>query len=205
MSNLSFMAGMLAVALVFLSSCKAVRRVTHVESRGASDPLSKRFVGGSVKRWESGQVHAMGKKHTSVGKLFGGTGKNRQFGGNYQAKQYGASERKSSGSKPYRTGSYRSIDKWYGADKSSAAAGKRFLGSRDSADEGKKRWFGSNRQVIPKSAREGGKWLQRKMWRGVVDAPEGKRSVEAGIVNPSGSPAAPGQFSIEEVRGILER
>ena len=205
MSNFSFMAGILAVVLVFLSSCKAVRRVTHVESRGASDPLTRRFVGGSVERWESGKAHAMGQKQTSAGKLFGGTGKNTQFGGNYRARKYGESGRKFSGSKPYKTGSYRSIDKWYGADKSSAAAGKKFLRSGDSAGEAKRKWFGSNRQVVPRSARESGKWLQRKMWGGVGDAPEGKRSVEVEVVNPSGSPSAPGQLSIEEVRGILER
>ena len=205
MSNLSFVAGILAVALACLSSCKTVRRVTHVESRGASDPLTKRFVGGSVERWESGQAHAMGEKQTSAGRLFGGTGKNSQFGGNYRTRKDSASDRKFSGSKPYRTGNYRSIDKWYGADKSSAAAGKRFSGGGDSAGEGRRKWFGSNRQVVPKSAREGGKLLPLKMWRGVTNAPEGKRRVKAEIVNPAGRPGAPGQLSIEEVRGILER
>ncbi|MCP4847422.1 MAG: hypothetical protein GY899_05680 [Verrucomicrobiaceae bacterium] len=205
MSNLSLMAGILAVILVFLSSCKTVRRVTHVESRGASDPLTRRFVGGSVERWESGKAHAMGQKQTSAGKLFGGTGENIQFGGNYRAKEYGGSEKKFSGSKAFKTGNYRSTNQWRGADKSAAAAKKKFLGSKASAGEGKRKWFGSNRQVVPKSAREGGKRLQLKMWRGVIDAPEGKRSVEIERVKPSASSSAAGQLSIEEVRGILER
>lgn len=205
MSNLSFVAGVLTVALTCLSSCQRVRRVTGVESKGASDPLTRRFVGGSVERWESGKSHAMGQRHTTAGKLFGGTGQNKQFGGDYGVKESGVSGRKFFGSKAYKTGNYRAIDQWYGADKASGVARKRFLGGKDSAPEGKRKWFGRNRQVSPKSAGESGKWLQRKMWRGVGDAPEGKRKVEAQIVNPSGSFGAPGELSIDEVRGILGR
>ncbi len=205
MSNFSCPAGILALALILLSSCKSVRRVTHVESRGASDPLTKRFVGGSVERWESGKTHAMGSKHTSVGKIFGGTGKNMQFGGNYRSKQNTASGRTFSGSKPYKTGSYRSIEKWSGAKKSSTAAGKKFQGGGNKAHEGQKKWFGGNRKVSPRSAREGGKWLPLKLWRGVRDAPDANREVKAEVVNPDGSPGAPGHLSIEDVRGILGR
>ncbi len=205
MSNLSFMVGMLASALLMLSSCKSVRRITHVESRGASDPLTKRFVGGSVERWESGTTHAMGQKYTSPGKIFGGTGENMQFGGDYRAKQHAASSRTFSGSKPYRTGRYRSIENWYGAEKSSGDAGKNFQSGSNKAQEGKKKWFGGNRKVTPGSAREGGKWLPLKLWRGSRDALEGDRKIEVEVINPAGSPGAPGNLSIEDVRGILGR
>jgi len=205
MSNLSFVACILAVALTCLPACQTVRRVTAVESKGASDPLTRRFVGGSVERWESGKSHAMGQRHTTAGKLFGGTGQNKQFGGDYGTKGFGASGRKFSANNAYKTDNYRSIDQWYGADKASGVARKSFLGGKDSAPEGKRKWFGRNRTVDGKSAGESGKWLQRRMWRGASDAPEGKRRVEVEIVNPSGSSAAPGELSIEEVRGILGR
>ena len=199
------MVGMLASALLMLSSCKSVRRITHVESRGASDPLTKRFVGGSVERWESGTTHAMGQKYTSPGKIFGGTGENIQFGGDYRVKQDAASSRTFSGSKPYRTGRYRSIENWYDAEKSSSAAGKNFQSSVNKAHEEKKKWFGRNRKVTPGSAREGRKWLPMKLWRGSRDALEGDRKIEVEVINPAGSPGAPGNLSIEDVRGILGR
>jgi hypothetical protein len=205
MSNLSFVAGALAGIIVFLSSCQAVRRVTGVESRGASDPLTRRFVGGSVEKWESGKSHAMGQQHTTAGKLFGGTGQNKQFGGDLGVKEFGAAGRKFSGGKAYKTGNYGSITPWHGADKASGVARKRFLSGKDSVPEGKRKWFGRNRKVNQESAGESGKWLQRKMWRGAGDVPEGKRKVEVKIVNPSGSSGAPGELSIDEIRGILGR
>ena len=205
MSNLSFVAGVLAVALTCLPACQTVRRVTGVESKGASDPLTRRFVGGSVEKWESDKSHAMGQRHTTAGKLFGGTGQNKQFGGDFGVKQSGVSGRKFFGRKAYKTGNYPAIDLWHGNDKASGVARKRFLGGKDSAPEGKRKWFGRNRTVDRKSADESGKWLPRKMWRGVGDAPEGKRTVKAEIVNPSGSSGAPGELSIDEIRGILGR
>ena len=205
MSNLSFVAGILAVSLTCLSSCQTVRRVTGVESKGASDPLTRRFVGGSVEKWESGKSHAMGQQHTTAGKLFGGTGQNKQFGGDYRVKESGAAGKIFSGGKAYKAGNYRAIAPWHGADKASGDARKRFLSGKDSVPEGKRKWFGRNRTVDRKSAQESGKWLQRKMWRGAGEAPEGKRKVEVEIINPSGSSGAPGELSIDEVRGILGR
>ena len=59
----------------FQISCKTVREVKSIESKGISDPLSDRFIGSSVSKYESGVRHSMDTKRTTTKKIFGGISK----------------------------------------------------------------------------------------------------------------------------------
>ena len=59
----------------FQISCKTVREVKSIESKGISDPLSDRFIGSSVSKYESGVRHSMDTKKQLPKKSLGGISK----------------------------------------------------------------------------------------------------------------------------------
>ena len=69
-------------------SCKTVREVKSIESKGISDPLSDRFIGSSVSKYESGVIHSMDTKRTTTKKIFGGNQQNSFFAGRYNKKSF---------------------------------------------------------------------------------------------------------------------
>ena len=66
----TFIIILLLLVVGSFTSCKTVREVKSIESKGISDPLSDRFIGSSVSKYESGVRHSMDGKRTTTKKIF---------------------------------------------------------------------------------------------------------------------------------------
>ena len=184
-------AAALALAVALLPACEALKpvsRVTKVESISASrsDPLSKRFVGQSLDKWEDGEQHSMDRQRIDTTDLFGGSRSNQQFGGDaYRKKRFNGNKR-FTGNKDYKPEGYQFVKDREMARKEAIAASQTF-GERDKrANEGRKSWFGRDKAVTPERANAEGKSFETRVLPGTTGAQRAHNETELDIHRPQG-------------------
>ena len=175
----------------------------------ASDPLSQRFIGQSVDRWNKGEQHSMDRQRIDTKDLFGGTRGNDQFG----KKEYGKKKfgRKAfATNKEYQSPDYQFIRDREMAREEAAVASERFHGAEQTANEGRKRWFGRKKDVSRDTAYEagriaddGGRSIDREGYRDAAASQDLNRKKDLDIVNPAGSEAAPKVMSIQDIKQLI--
>ncbi len=152
----------------------------------------------------------MDRQRIDTKDLFGGTRGNDQFG----KKEYGRKKfgRKAfAGNKEYRSPDYQFIRDREVAREEAAAAGERFYGAEETANEGRRKWFGREKVVSGNAAYEagraandrGGESIYREGYRDAEASQDLNRRKDLDIVNPRGSEAAPKSMSIQDVKHLL--
>ena len=203
MSNFSFGLFIAIAGMCCLTSCKTVREVTHIESKGISDPLSDRFIGTSVSKYESGKRHSMDNKRTSAKKIFGGTHNNSMFGGTYDKKKFQGNKKSSLTNNKFNPGNYYFAQKRSLSRKESTLSDDKFSLSQKRADEGSKNWFGQGKGFKKSSFSGAKRKIFRKPLKEALDAQERNRNTDLEIIRSPGIERSPQGMSIDDVRKLL--
>ena len=203
MSNFSFGLYIVIAGTCCLASCKTVREVTHIESKGISDPLSDRFIGSSVSKYESGTRHFMDSQRTTTKKIFGGTHNNSMFGGTYDKKLFQGNKKSSLTNNQFNPGNYYFAKKRSLSRKTSNLSDDQFSLSQKKANEGTKNWFGQSKGFKKTSFLGAKKKISRKPLKAAVDAQEKNRNTNLEIISSPGIERSPQGMSIDDVRKLF--
>ena len=186
-----------------LLSCKSVREVTSIESKGISDPLTDRFIGSSVSKYESGARHSMDNRRTTTKKIFGGTQENLLFGGKYKKKMFQGSNKSSYSNNQFDPDDYYFARSRERKKEQALVADNQFNQSNKKASEGLKNWFGRRKKVKTQSYQDSKKLVPSKTFQQAVDDNGKNINNELEIINRPGTQNAPQGMSIDDVRRLL--
>ena len=203
MSNFSFGLFIAIVGTCCLASCKTVREVTHIESKGISDPLSDRFIGSSVSKYESGTRHSMDSQRTTTKKIFGGKHNNSMFGGTYDKKKFQGNKKSSLTDDQFNSGNYYFAKKRSLSRKTSNLSDDQYSLSQKKANEGAKNWFGQSKGFKKTGFLGAKKKISRKPLKAALDAQEKNRNTDLEIISSPGIERSPQGMSIDDVRKLL--
>ena len=203
MSNFSFGLFIAIVGTCCLASCKTVREVTHIESKGISDPLSDRFIGSSVSKYESGTRHSMDSQRTTTKKIFGGKHNNSMFGGTYDKKKFQGNKKSSLTDDQFNSGNYYFAKKRSLNRKISNLSDDQYSLSQKKANEGAKNWFGQSKGFKKTGFLGAKKKITRKPLKAALDAQEKNRNTDLEIISSPGIERSPQGMSIDDVRKLL--
>jgi len=203
MSNFSFGLFIAIVGTCCLASCKTVREVTHIESKGISDPLSDRFIGSSVSKYESGTRHSMDSQRTTTKKIFGGKHNNSMFGGTYDKKKFQGNKKSSLTDDQFNSGNYYFAKKRSLSRKTSNLSDDQYSLSQKKANEGAKNWFGQSKGFKKTGFLGAKKKITRKPLKAALDAQEKNRNTDLEIISSPGIERSPQGMSIDDVRKLL--
>ena len=203
MSNFSFGLFIAIVGTCCLTSCKTVREVTHIESKGISDPLSDRFIGSSVSKYESGTRHSMDSQRTTTKKIFGGKHNNSMFGGTYDKKKFQGNKKSSLTDDQFNSGNYYFAKKRSLSRKTSNLSDDQYSLSQKKANEGAKNWFGQSKGFKKTGFLGAKKKITRKPLKAALDAQEKNRNTDLEIISSPGIERSPQGMSIDDVRKLL--
>ncbi len=203
MSNFSFGLFIAIVGTCCLTSCKTVREVTHIESKGISDPLSDRFIGSSVSKYESGTRHSMDSQRTTTKKIFGGKHNNSMFGGTYDKKKFQGNKKSSLTDDQFNSGNYYFAKKRSLSRKTSNLSDDQYSLSQKRANEGAKNWFGQSKGFKKTGFLGAKKKITRKPLKAPLDAQEKNRNTDLEIISSPGIERSPQGMSIDDVRKLL--
>ena len=201
----TFIIILLFLAVGSFTSCKTVREVKSIESKGISDPLSDRFIGSSVSKYESGVRHSMDGKRTTTKKIFGGNQQNPLFGGKYNKKSFQGARKSNYSNNQFNP------DDYYFAKQRQTTRNPSLLSNKELSDRNKtanerfkKNWFSRGKRVKKNAYSDSKKMVSSNAFKQAVDAQEKNRKTELEIINPSGTENAPQGMSIDDVRKLLE-
>ena len=203
MSNFSFGLYIIIAGTCCLASCKTVREVTHIESKGISDPLSDRFIGSSVSKYESGTQHSMDRQRTTTKKIFGGKHNNSMFGGTYDKKKFNGNKNSSLADNEFNSGNYYFAKRRSMNRKASNLSDDQSLLSGKRANEGTKNWFGQSKDYKKTGFLGAKKTIFRKPLKAALDAQEKNRNTDLEIISSPGNERYPEGMSIDDVRKLL--
>ena len=203
MSNFSFGLYIVIAGTCCLVSCKTVREVTSIESKGISDPLSDRFIGSSVSKYESGKRHSMDSQRTTTKKIFGGTHNNSMFGGNYDKKTFQGNKKSTITDNQFNPGNYYFAKKRSLSRKASNLSEDQFSLSQKRANEGTKNWFGQSKSFKKTGFLGAKKKISRKPLKAALDAQEKNRNTDLEIISSPGIERSPQGMSLDDVRKLL--
>ena len=187
----------------FQISCKTVREVKSIESKGISDPLSDRFIGSSVSKYESGVRHSMDTKRTTTKKIFGGNQQNSFFSGRYNKKSFNNGKSNNYSNDQFNPGDY------YFAQKRETKTNQALFTKRRSSDADKKAregigsWFSKGKKLDKNDYRGSKKLISTSSFQSAVEAQDKNRSLGPDIINRAGTENAPQGMSIEDVKRLL--
>lgn len=184
-------------------SCKTVREVKSIESKGISDPLSDRFIGSSVSKYESGVRHSMDNKRTTTKKIFGGNQQNSFFAGRYNKKSF------NDGKTNYYSHDQLNPGDYYFAQKRETKTNQAlFTKGRSSvtdkkAREGIRGWLFKGKKLDKSDYSDSKKLISTSTFQSAVEAQDKNRSSGPDIINRAGTENAPQGMSIEDVKRLL--
>jgi len=172
-------------------------------SASRSDPLSNRFVGQSVDRYEEGERHPMDHQRIDTKDLFGGTRDNKQFGGDAYSKKRFTGNKRFGGDKQYTPQGFQFMKDREMGRKEAIAASQKF-GERDKlANEGSKGWFGRNKTVTPDRADAEGERIEMRTLPGTTGAQRSHNETKLPIQRPQGYDGK--GFSFEDLKDAMGR
>ena len=199
----TFIIILLFFAVGSLTSCKTVREVKSIESKGISDPLSDRFIGSSVSKYESGVRHSMDGKRTTTKKIFGGNQQNLLFGGKYNKKSFQGARKNNSSNNQFNPDDYYFAKQRQTTKNQSLLFNKELSDRNKTANEGFKSWFSRGKKVKKNTYSNSKKLISSNAFKQATDAQEKNRNTELEIINPSGTENAPQGMSIDDIRKLL--
>ena len=202
MLHQTFITILLFLVVGSFTSCKTVREVKSIESKGISDPLSDRFIGSSVSKYESGVRHSMDGKRTTTKKIFGGNQQNLIFGGKYNKKSFKGMKKSNYSNNQFNPDDYYFAKQRQTKKNQSLLFNKELTNRNKTANEGFKNWFLRGKK-IKNTYSNSKKMVSSNAFKQAVDAQEKNRNTELEIINPSGTENAPQGMSIDDVRKLL--
>ena len=186
-----------------LLSCKSVREVTSIESKGISDPLSDRFIGSSVSKYESGARHSMDNRRTTTKKIFGGTQENLLFGGKYKKKMFQGSKKSSYANNQFDPDNYYFARPRERKNEKALIANNQFDKSNKKANEGSRNWLGRRKKVKTQRYQDSKKLVPSRTFQQAVDDNGKNINNKLEIINRPGTQNAPQGMSIDDVKRLL--
>ena len=167
--------------LFFLSSfqisCKTVREVKSIESKGISDPLSDRFIGSSVSKYESGVRHSMDTKRTTTKKIFGGNQQNSFFSGRYNKKSFNSEKINNYSNDQFNPGDYYFAQKRETKTNQALITKRRSSVADKKAREGIGSWFSKGKKLDKNDYSGSKKLISTSSFQGAVEAQDKNRSL----------------------------